>query len=740
VASFFSPEGLANRSARHPWRVIATWVVLFLVGGFGASQISDVLTTEANFTNEPESIKAQNLVAERLRGEPARATELVIVRSESLTVDDAQFRSFVDDVLTKVRADTATVRSATSFYESNDAGLVSEDRHVTLLPVTLTSDIPEAPNEVEPLVKLVRDTNAANDPFEVLTYGQGSYGFANNEISEEDLQAGESIGIPAAFVILVLVFGAVLAAFIPVILAIVAITVALGAATALGQAFPLSFFVTNMITMIGLAVGIDYSLFIVARFREERRAGHDRVTAVTRTGATANKAVLFSGSAVVIALFGMLLIPSTIFRSLAVGAIFVVIFAVLAALTLLPAALSLLGDRVNWLKIPLVSRVQAAEASDRGFWANAARGVMAHPWVALGAGVLVLAGLSAFYFTISLGFNGADRLPEDTETYRAFSVIDEHFSAGLATATEIVIDAPNVNAADIQDRIAALQQTLAGDSIFGEPRVEVNEAGNLAVVSVPMQGDATAQPALDALERLRSQYIPAAFDGSAAQVYVGGYTAGSQDFFETVDRWTPIVIAVVLVLSFLILLVAFRSIIVPVKAVLMNLLSVGAAYGLLVLVFQEGVGASFFGFIETPKIDAWIPLFMFSVLFGLSMDYHVFLLSRIRERYDQTKDNTGSVAYGLRTTAAIITGAALIMVAVFGAFATSDLVAFQQVGFGLAVAVIIDATIVRVILVPAAMRLLGDRNWYFPTWLEWLPSVNIEGSPDRREAGFATSG
>jgi RND superfamily putative drug exporter len=272
--------------------------------------------------------------------------------------------------------------------------------------------------------------------------------------------------------------------------------------------------------------------------------------------------------------------------------------------------------------------------------------------------------------------------------------------------------------------------------------MEVAPAGNLAVIHVPLNGDATAEEALDALDRLRHQYIPSAFGGSNASVSVGGYTAGSQDFFDMVDKWTPIVIGTVLALSFLILLVAFRSLIVPIKAIIMNLLSVGAAYGLLVLVFQHGVGSGLFGFIETPKIDAWIPLFMFSVLFGLSMDYHVFLLSRIREQYDRTKDNTASVAFGLRTTASLITGAALIMVAVFSAFAASELVAFQQMGFGLAVAIILDATVVRTVLVPATMELLGDRNWYFPKWLEWLPEIHIEGHPPTTTpaAGLAGGG
>jgi len=258
--------------------------------------------------------------------------------------------------------------------------------------------------------------------------------------------------------------------------------------------------------------------------------------------------------------------------------------------------------------------------------------------------------------------------------------------------------------------------------------LETNEAGDLALLTVAMPGDFSSPESESALERLRDDYIPAAFDGESADIFVGGPTAETVDDVATQKEYLPFVFTFVLGFSFLLLLVVFRSIVVPLKAVVMNLLSVGAAYGMLVLVFQEGIGNELFGFRESPVIESWLPLFLFAILFGLSMDYHVFLLSRIKERYDETGDNTASVAYGLRQTAGIITGAALIMVAVFGGMASGDLVTFQQVGFGLAVAIILDATIIRMVLVPASMELLGDWNWYFPGWLEWLPEIHIEGA------------
>jgi putative drug exporter of the RND superfamily len=308
----------------------------------------------------------------------------------------------------------------------------------------------------------------------------------------------------------------------------------------------------------------------------------------------------------------------------------------------------------------------------------------------------------------------------------AFDVVNAEFSDGILTA-DIVIDAPDVHAAAVQTGLADLTTALDGDGFFGTSQLEINAAGDLALLKVAMPGDFSSAASKSALERLRDDYIPAAFDSTTADVVVGGPTAETVDSVQTQQQYLPFVFTFVLGFSFLLLLVVFRSIVVPLKAVLMNLLSVGAAYGVLVLVFQKGIGNKVLGFRESPVIESWLPLFLFAILFGLSMDYHVFLLSRIKERYDETGDNAASVAYGLRKTASIITGAALIMVAVFGGMASGDLVTFQQVGFGLAVAVILDATIIRMVLVPASMELLGDWNWYFPSWLEWLPKIQIEG-------------
>ena len=736
MATFRVTEQLARASARRPWVVVGLWVVLFLVGGFLATGIGDVLTTEFALTNEPESVKADQLLEERLRG-PEQARELVIVGSTSATVDDAEFQAFVDGLLAEIRGLDGMVEGATSFYETGDERLVSTGRDKTLLPVVIAGDIEDASDNVEPLVGLVEEANG-REGFEVLTAGFGSISRTFNEASEEDLQRGELIALPIALLILLLVFGAAVAAGIPIILAVVAIVVATGTAALIGQAFELSFLVVNMITMIGLALGIDYSLFIIHRFREERRSGLVKEEAIARAGATASRAVLFSGGAVIVGLMGLFIVPTNIYRSLATGAIVVAIFAVLAALTLLPAVLSLLGDRINALRLPLPRRGRSA-GDEGGFWGWVATVVMTHPVISVVVTVVFLLAVAAPLVTINLGLAGVSTLPEDTESRRAFETLDNDFSAGLISPAEIVVDAGDVGSQPVQRGIDDLLAALDEDEMFSAATVETNEAGDLALVSALIVGDPDADAAHDAIKRLRSEHIPAAFAGVDADVLVTGVTAQTEDMFDVIRTYMPIVFGFVLGLSFLLLLIVFRSLVVPAKALIMNLLSVGAAYGLLVLVFQHGVGNEIFGFQRTETIEAWLPLFLFAFLFGLSMDYHVFLLSRIRERFDQTGDNAASVAFGVRSTAGIITGAALIMVAVFSGFAMGDTVSLQQIGFGLAVAVILDATIIRSVLVPASMQLLGDLNWYLPSWLHWLPDIRVEGGgvPKARPATAA---
>ena len=513
----------------------------------------------------------------------------------------------------------------------------------------------------------------------------------------------------------------------PLVLSIVAIFVAVGITGVVSNFVKMDDYVMNMIIMIGLAVGIDYTLFIVERFREERAGGLAKIDAITRAGATASRAVLFSGITVIIALSGLLIMPSGSFTGMALGAIAAAAGAVLAAMTLLPAALSLLGDKINAIHLPGRGKVNLAEDKG-GFWAFTTRTVMSHPVIAIVVSATILVAATAPLAGIHIGSPGISQMPQNINSVKAFQVLNTEFSAGRIAPVDIVING-DVSSPAVRQSSEALATSLSKDARFSGFTGFQPLNDNTALAKVYINGDSMGEEAQQALRQLRSQYVPQAFadNDSGTEVLVGGTTALTIDDTDQMKQYLPIVIGFVLTLSFVLLTVVFRSIVIPVKALVMNLLSVGAAYGMVVLVFQDGFGANLLGFTQTDAVASFLPVFLFAILFGLSMDYHVFLLSRIQERFLATGDNRASVAHGLQSTAHIITGAAAIMVCVFGAFALGDLVHLQQMGFGLAVAVFIDATLIRSILVPASMELLGDRNWYLPSWLEWLPRVNIEG-------------
>jgi uncharacterized membrane protein YdfJ with MMPL/SSD domain len=437
--------------------------------------------------------------------------------------------------------------------------------------------------------------------------------------------------------------------------------------------------------------------------------------------------VLFSGIAFVLAMLGLLLVPSTIFRSLAAGAILVGIVSVIAALTLLPAVLALLGDRVNALRIPIFGRAAERAGREGRFWGAIVERVMRHPVRSLVLAAGLLLALAVPVLALDTGTSGAATLPDRFESKQGYLLLREEFPRQSTEPVEIAV-AADVREPAVQRALARLEQALARRPIFGEPTVETNADGTVARVTVPTAGNPDGERAIAAVRELRSEAVPRAFAGVDAEVYVGGDTAEELDYHDTVNFWLPLVLLFVLGLSFLLLTLAFRSIVVPATAISMNLLSLGAAYGLLVLVFQKGIGNELLGLREAETIDAWVPLFLFAVLFGLSMDYQVFLLSRIRERHTQTGDTDAAISFGIGSTARLITGAALIIIAVFWGFAMGDTIALQQMGFGIAVALLIDATIIRSVLVPATMKLLGERNWYLPAWLTWLPDIHVEGA------------
>ena len=702
---------IATWSARHRWWVIAASAIVVLLAMFAIS------TVETKFLDDDapavgESGKGLDLINERfdLDEEPA---EQLVFSNLSLDVDDPVFRSTVEGLIRDLRA-IPGVTSVSSFYDTGDSNMVSEDRHVLLAQV-------EVRGNIDGVLDTVGAAAEEASGFEIAIAGFQSLEKQSEEIVEEDFGRILVISLGLGLIILLLAFRAVVAAVIPLALAIGAIISAIGVATLVSQVYPLVDIYTEMILLMGLAVGIDYSLFIVSRFRNERKAGRPKLEAISVASNTTGRAVFYAGITVVVSIAGLTLTNNPIFISMALAAIIVVLIAIVGSLTLLPALLSVLGDNVNRLRIPFLGRGD----NGGGIWGAITDRVLARPGLLATVTAGALVALALPVLSLNLGFNqGANAYPDAVEGKRALELLEENFAVGLTLPALVVVDAPDVNSPEVQASVTKLVERVGqDDAFFGPFQTEVNAAGDLLFVRVPLNGDIDDEESEDAVRLLRNEIIPEAFADSTAEVHVTGATAASMDFTDRMYLVAPYVFGFVLGLAFLLLLVMFRSIVIPVKAILLNLLSVGAAYGVLVLVFQEGVGQSLLGFEATGIIESWLPLFLFAILFGLSMDYHMLLLSRIKEAYDQGHTNEESVSVGIRATAGQITSAAAIMVGVFAAFALGREIGLKQFGVGLGVAVLIDATVIRTILLPASMKLLGDWNWYLPKWLDWLPKV-----------------
>jgi uncharacterized membrane protein YdfJ with MMPL/SSD domain len=712
-------ERLARACSRHPWRTIAGWgVALLLAFTCIAVLLPGNLTSEGGAAGSPEFRQAERIEFSSFPFNPRlNFSDLVIVRSARYTVDQPAFRAFVAKLSREGEA-TNKIHDAQVYYLTHDRTLVSSDRHALMIPLNIydTGDVPAIADVV--------DRNNGRNGFEVAVTGNTVRDHDFDQLSQHDLESGElEFGLPAALIILVLVFGSVVAGLVPILLAILAIIGGLGLVAIVAQIWELSIFVVNMLTGMGLALGIDYSLFVISRYREERIFGRDELSAIEASGATASRAVLFSGSAFVIAMLGMLIVPNTVMRSLAAGAILVGVTSLAAALTLLPAVLGLLGDRVNSLRIPLVGGT-----TESRFWNSIVQRVLRRPALSLIVACSLLIAVAIPVFSLKIGTNGISTLPDRFDSKRGYILLQKEFPQATADPVRIVV-ANGASEPAARAALRRLQSRLAASPEFGRGLIRYATDGSVAALDVPIRGDDASDQALSAVRNLRSNVIPDVFGATDARVLVGGRTAEQVDYADSVTNPTPYVFVFVLGFTFILLTLAFRSIVVAGTSILLNLLSVGAAYGLIVLVFEKGYGNGIFGFTRADTIEAWVPLFLFSVLFGLSMDYQVFLLSRIKERYDETGDTTGAVTWGVGSTARIITGAALIIVAVFAGFAKGDLIAFQQMGFGVAIALLIDATIIRSVILPSAMKLLGRWNWYLPGWLKWLPRIQIERAP-----------
>ena len=737
-----TPSGLsftgriAHWSAVHHWLILLASVIAIVLAVLSIS-LSGAEIRDDEGGGVGESGKGSKLMGERFAPSPSAIAEKVdrtrnegiIFSNPSLDANDPLFEAAVNSVMATLR-EVPQVLNAFSYYDVPDPSLFADDSHAVLARVALQN--PQDPTghiSIKPFLEAVKQASNDTAGFEI---GVVSFRVLEDELDEildEDFGRILIYSLAIGLVILILAFRALVAAIIPLIMAIGSIFTAIGIASLVSQVYPLVELYAEMVLLMGLAVGIDYSLFIISRYRTERAAGRVKIDAITVAANTTGRAVFYAGVTVILSLGGLMLTRDFTFISMALGAIIVVFVAVAASLTLLPGLLSLIGDNVNRFRLPFMGK----ESDQGGIWSVITGWVLARPLPLASLTVAALIALTIPVFSLNLGFNaGADALPDALEGKRALELLEDHFSSSVIVPAKVVVDAPDVNSSEIKAAVAALIERVDGDpSFLGPFDIITNDTGNLTRINVPLAGNIDDDESEDAVMLLREQIVPQIFSGTGANVYIAGDTAEGIDFRERMFSSAYYVFAFVLGLSFLLLLVMFRSLIIPIKALALNLLSVGAVYGVLVIVFQWGWGIGILGSEETGIIETWLPLFLFGILFGLSMDYHMVLLNRIKEEYDKHGDNERAVATGIRLTAGQITSAAAVMVGVFAAFATSRVLGLQQFGLGLAVAVFIDATVIRVILLPATMKLLGRWNWYLPGWLEWLPKVTpVEESTD----------
>ncbi len=709
------PKGLAARaghwSARHRKTAIFGWlafiVIAFVIGGAVGQQ-----KPSQSKQFDGESRRAEAIL--ETAGFPEASGEMVLIQSKTAKATDKSFKAAIADVSTTVskQKDVANVAPA----------ITSKDGHSALVQFDIAGDPEKAVDKVQPILDATATVAARNTSVAVEQFGNASMTKELDEAAKKEEGSSNMRSFGITLLILLLTFGALVAASVPIILALTAILGTTGVVAIASQIMPMDDIALPAIMLIGLAVGVDYSLFYVRREREERAKGRSKLEAIDIASATSGRAVLISGLTVIAAMAGMFLTGNTIFMSMGLAVILVVAVAVIGSLTVLPAVLGALGDKVEKGRLPFIGRRQS-QARESRMWGWLTDRVMRHPVVAIvvAGGALVALAIPALSMQTKLpGIESMDKSQPVIQTYLK---VQKAFPAEADFAT-VVVKAADVNAPEVKTAIAKLDPA----------NVEINPDHTVARVDVGLPGSGVDDAAMKGLAELRETTIPAAFaqvGGTTADVT--GAAAATADFNQVMHSRTPIVFAFVLGLAFLLMLATFRSIVIPIKAILLNLLSVAASYGLLKLVFQDGHGEKLLGFESNGAVTSWLPLFLFVILFGLSMDYHVFILSRVRESWKRGMSSENAVAAGLKSTAGTITAAAIIMVAVFAEFATSSSLDTKQMGVGLAFAILVDATIIRGVLLPASMKLLGDWNWYLPRWLQWIPELDHEGSAPKPE-------
>jgi RND superfamily putative drug exporter len=723
------PKGFVVRSARwsaaHPWRALGLWLgydeACIVAGGLaGTVEIQD--SQEGN----GDSARAQALT-ETAGLDPPEQESLLVRTRDGSHLDDADLRAAYADARARLQG-----RPDVEGLEPPER---SADGQAALITWTVPGDPDGASDRVDATLEATAALQAAHPALHVDEIGGGSVEKALDDTLGQDFEQAERLSLPITLVILILAFGALIAAGVPVLLALSCVAAALGLTGIASHLVPTSDSMSSVILLVGMAVGVDYSLFYLRRAREERARGAANRDAILAAAATSGRAVAISGLTVIAAMSGMFLSGNTIFEGFAIGTILVVAAAVLGSLVALPAVLSLFGDWVDRPRIPLLARYRRADRESR-VWGFVLGRVLARPVVALvlAGGALVLHALPTL--TMNTRLLGDDDLPRSIPIMRTYDELRVHFP-DEGNAHQVVVRADDVRSpamvAAIRELVAQAQ--ASGAFVAGaEPDVDVSADGTVAEIDLAYVGGADEATARRGLDLLRDDLVPATVGRVADVAVVGGDTAFDRDFNGQLSERLPLVFAFVLPLTLGLLLLTFRSLVVALTAIGLNVLSVLASYGLLVLVFQHSWAEGLLGFESNGAIVAWLPLFLFVILFGLSMDYHVFVLSRIREGVDRGLSTEDAVSWGIRSSAGVVTSAAVVMMGVFAIFATLTTLDMKQLGIGLAAAVLIDATVVRGVLLPAAMRVLGTRNWYLPRALCWLPTVAHEAPAASRPA------
>ncbi|MFI1415830.1 MMPL family transporter [Streptomyces sp. NPDC020707] len=732
-------RGIAARaggwSARHRWAAVGIWV-LFVVLAMGLGSAAGTVELKDSEQLGGETGRAAAIAEQAGIDEPAGETVLLQARKTGLKATDSEFRAAVAAVIEAVEG-TGKATDVTSPY---DTKTISKDGRSALVQFDMRGDADTAGERVEPVLKAVEKVQKDHEALRIEEIGGASMNKTFDDAFGDDFQQAEFSAVPVALGILLVAFGALVAALVPVLLAITAIMATMGLMMIVSHVQPMDDTSSSVMLLVGLAVGVDYCLFYLRREREERAAGRDPETALRIAAATSGRAIIVSGVTVCVAMAGMLFTGIATFKAMGLASLMVVAVAMVGSVTVLPAVLSLLGKRVETGRIPFLhpdkrrksngTAGKGGSGNDSRFWTAVLRVVLARPAISLvvAAGALVAIAAPALGMktqNLTLDQEFGDSLP----IVATYERVNEAFPGGSDPA-EVVVRADDINSPEVKSAIADFRaRAVSSGASRGPVDVKVHDTQNIAFVYVPLVGGSDLDKAEKSLTILRDDVRPATLgkvDGVEAPI--SGQVAGSKDFNDQLVSAVAPVFVFVVVFAFVLMLLSFRSLTIAVTSIVLNLLSVGAAYGILVAVFQHGWGASLVGAEGVGAIITWLPLFLFVILFGLSMDYHVFVVSRIREARLRGLTTRDAIQHGVVTTAGVITSAAVIMVAVFAIFGTLSMQSMKQMGVGLAAAVLIDATIIRGVLLPAVMALLGERNWYFPKWLNRLPDLSHDES------------